>query len=75
MKKLLQAWLQSAEGNVLELLHRLDVENCPEVAIQALNTIFSSSPLHDFVQNCINLDSRYADQFSLPNQVYFVLEY
>ncbi|XP_064916684.1 condensin complex subunit 3 [Columba livia] len=58
MKKLLQAWLQSAEGNVLELLHRLDVENCPEVAIQALNTIFSSSPLHGFVQNCINLDSR-----------------
>ncbi|OPJ70961.1 condensin complex subunit 3 [Patagioenas fasciata monilis] len=58
MKKLLQAWLQSAEGNVLELLHRLDVEHCPEVAIQALNTIFSSSPLHDFVQNCTNLDSR-----------------
>ncbi|NWW97921.1 CND3 protein, partial [Caloenas nicobarica] len=58
MKKLLQAWLRSTEGDVLELLHRLDVENCPELAIQVLNTIFSSSPLHDFVQNCTNLDSR-----------------
>lgn len=75
MKKLLQAWLRSTEGDVLELLHRLDVENCPEVAIQVLNTIFSLSPLHDFVQNCTNLDSRYADQFSFSNQEYFVLEY
>ncbi|KFZ49920.1 Condensin complex subunit 3, partial [Antrostomus carolinensis] len=58
MKKLLQAWLRFTEGDVLELLHRLDVENCPEVAIPVLNAIFSLSPLHDFVQNCKNLDSR-----------------
>ncbi|NXK33130.1 CND3 protein, partial [Piprites chloris] len=58
MKKLLQVWLQFTEGNVLELLHRLDVENCPEVAIQVLNALFSLSPLHDVVQNCKNLDSR-----------------
>ncbi|NWU65324.1 CND3 protein, partial [Pterocles burchelli] len=57
-KKLLQAWLQLTEGDVLELLHRLDVENCPEVAMPVLNAIFSLSPLHDFVQNCKNLDSR-----------------
>ncbi|XP_066173284.1 condensin complex subunit 3 [Sylvia atricapilla] len=57
-KKLLQAWLQLTEGDVLELLHRLDVENCPEVAIPVLNAIFSLSPLHDIVQNCKNLDSR-----------------
>ncbi|XP_009696324.1 PREDICTED: condensin complex subunit 3-like, partial [Cariama cristata] len=57
-KKLLQAWLQLTEGDVLELLHRLDVENCPEVAIPVLNALFSLSPLHDFVQNCKNLDSR-----------------
>ncbi|NXF37631.1 CND3 protein, partial [Nyctibius bracteatus] len=56
-KKLLQAWLQLTEGDVLELLHRLDVENCPEVAIPVLKAIFSLSPLHDFVQNCKNLDS------------------
>ncbi|NXO47209.1 CND3 protein, partial [Aramus guarauna] len=58
MKKLLQAWLRLAEGDVLELLHRLDVENCPEVAIPVLNAMFSLSPLHDTVQNCKNLDSR-----------------
>ncbi|KAF1547429.1 Condensin complex subunit 3, partial [Eudyptula albosignata] len=57
-KKLLQAWLRLTEGDVLELLHRLDVENCPEVAIPVLNAVFSLSPLHDFVQNCKNLDSR-----------------
>ncbi|KFW67132.1 Condensin complex subunit 3, partial [Pygoscelis adeliae] len=57
-KKLLQAWLRFTEGDVLELLHRLDVENCPEVAIPVLNAMFSLSPLHDFVQNCKNLDSR-----------------
>ncbi|KAL2305311.1 hypothetical protein Nmel_007293 [Mimus melanotis] len=57
-KKLLQAWLQFTEGDVLELLHRLDVENCPEVAISVLNAMFSLSSLHDIVQNCKNLDSR-----------------
>ncbi|NXQ53528.1 CND3 protein, partial [Anthoscopus minutus] len=57
-KKLLPAWLQFTEGDVLELLHRLDVENCPEVAVPVLNAMFSLSPLHDIVQNCKNLDSR-----------------
>ncbi|RMC14287.1 hypothetical protein DUI87_09380 [Hirundo rustica rustica] len=57
-KKLLQAWLQFSEGSVLELLHGLDVEDCPEVAIPVLNAMFSLSPLHDIVQNCKNLDSR-----------------
>ncbi|XP_027747052.1 condensin complex subunit 3 [Empidonax traillii] len=58
MRKLLQVWLQFTEGDVLELLHRLDVENCPEVAIQVLNALFSLSPLHGVVQNCKNLDNR-----------------
>uniref|UniRef100_A0A8C0ED11 Non-SMC condensin I complex subunit G n=1 Tax=Bubo bubo TaxID=30461 RepID=A0A8C0ED11_BUBBB len=57
-KKLIQAWLQLTDGDVLELLHRLDVENCPEVAITVLNAMFSLSPLHDIVQNGKNLDSR-----------------
>ncbi|XP_009877611.1 PREDICTED: condensin complex subunit 3-like, partial [Apaloderma vittatum] len=57
-KKLLQAWLRLTEGDVLEMLHRLDVENCPEVAMPVLNALFSLSPLHDFVKNCKNLDSR-----------------
>ncbi|NWS93976.1 CND3 protein, partial [Mionectes macconnelli] len=58
MRKLLQVWLQVTEGDVLELLHRLDVENCPEVAIQVLNALFSLSPLHDIVQNSKNFDNR-----------------
>ncbi|XP_032542329.1 condensin complex subunit 3 [Chiroxiphia lanceolata] len=58
MKKLLQVWLRVTEGDVLELLHRLDVENCPEVAIPVLNALFSLSPLHDVVQECKYLDSR-----------------
>ncbi|XP_051475958.1 condensin complex subunit 3 [Apus apus] len=57
-KKLLQAWLRFTEGDVIELLHRLDVEDCPEVAISVLNAMFSLSPLHDSVQNCKSLDSR-----------------
>ncbi|OXB59372.1 hypothetical protein ASZ78_004215, partial [Callipepla squamata] len=57
-KKLLQAWLQFTEGDVLELLHRLDVENCPEVAVPVVNAVFSSSPLNDCVQNCKYLDNR-----------------
>ncbi|XP_057282683.1 condensin complex subunit 3 isoform X3 [Pezoporus wallicus] len=57
-KKLLQAWLQMTEGDVLEFLHRLDVENCPEVATPVLNAVFSLSPLANFVHNCKNLDSR-----------------
>ncbi|NXR59239.1 CND3 protein, partial [Rhadina sibilatrix] len=57
-KKLLQAWLRFTEGDVLELLHRLDVENYPEEAIPLLNAIFSLSPLPDIVQSCKNLDSR-----------------
>ncbi|NXW62073.1 CND3 protein, partial [Eurystomus gularis] len=57
-KKLLQAWLRLTEGDILELLHRLDVENCTEVASPVLNAVFSLSPLPDFVHNCKNLDSR-----------------
>ncbi|KFQ13345.1 Condensin complex subunit 3, partial [Leptosomus discolor] len=73
-KKLLQAWLRLAEGNVLELLHRLDVENCPEVAIPVLNAVFSSSPLHDYIQNCKNLDSRKlipVDDLTAENVLYW----
>ncbi|XP_006038362.1 LOW QUALITY PROTEIN: condensin complex subunit 3 [Alligator sinensis] len=57
-KKLLQSWLRVTEGDVLELLHRLDVEDCPEVAVPMLNAMFSLSSISDLVQNCKNLDSR-----------------
>nr|XP_034967949.1 condensin complex subunit 3 [Zootoca vivipara] len=58
-KKLLQAWLRLVEGNVLELLHRLDVESCPEVGIPALNAMFSLSPVNDLIKNFSDLDERY----------------
>ncbi|XP_060633898.2 condensin complex subunit 3 isoform X2 [Anolis sagrei] len=57
-KQLLQAWLRLAEGNVLELLHWLDVESCPEVGISALNAMFSLSPLNDVIKNFTELDDR-----------------
>ncbi|NXM66416.1 CND3 protein, partial [Serilophus lunatus] len=57
-KQLVQTWLKFTGGDALELLRRLDAENCPEVAIQLLSVIFSFSPLHDVVQNCKNLDNR-----------------
>ncbi|XP_048851704.1 condensin complex subunit 3 isoform X2 [Brienomyrus brachyistius] len=57
-KMLLPAWLRLLQGDVLELLHRLDVEDCSEVAISALNCIFSLSSPGDLLQDRINLDSR-----------------
>ncbi|XP_023654969.2 condensin complex subunit 3 isoform X1 [Paramormyrops kingsleyae] len=57
-QKLLPAWLRLLQGDVLELLHRLDVEDCPEVAVSALNCIFSLSSPGDLMQGRINLDNR-----------------
>ncbi|XP_062898234.1 condensin complex subunit 3 [Mobula hypostoma] len=56
-KKLLQAWLHILDGNVLDLLHCLDVENCIDVAESALNALFSQSPLEELVTNCQNLNN------------------
>ncbi|XP_028939105.1 condensin complex subunit 3 [Ornithorhynchus anatinus] len=50
-KKVLQAWLSFTDGDILELLHRLDVENCPEVAVLVLTALFSSLSLSELVQN------------------------
>ncbi|XP_017396066.1 condensin complex subunit 3 [Cebus imitator] len=57
-KHLLQGWLRFSEGNILELLHRLDVENSSEVAVSALNTLFSVTPLSELVGICKNDDGR-----------------
>ncbi|XP_063165924.1 condensin complex subunit 3 [Candoia aspera] len=57
-KQLLQAWLRLTEGNILELLHLLDVESCPEVGVPALNALFLLSPLHDLIKNFSELDDR-----------------
>uniref|UniRef100_A0A2K6EJL1 Non-SMC condensin I complex subunit G n=2 Tax=Propithecus coquereli TaxID=379532 RepID=A0A2K6EJL1_PROCO len=57
-KHLLQGWLRFSEGNVLELLHRLDVENSSEVAVSVLNALFSVTPLSELVGICKNNDGR-----------------
>ncbi|XP_067845449.1 condensin complex subunit 3 [Heptranchias perlo] len=56
-KKLLQAWLRTMEGNVLDLLHRLDVENCVDVAVSALNALFAPTHLEELAENCQNLNN------------------
>ncbi|XP_060687493.1 condensin complex subunit 3 [Hemiscyllium ocellatum] len=55
-KKLLPAWLRTMEGNILDLLHRLDVENCVTVAESALNALFAQTPLEDLVEKCQSLN-------------------
>ncbi|XP_066489024.1 condensin complex subunit 3 [Tiliqua scincoides] len=57
-KQLIQAWLRLAEGNVLEFLHRLDVESCPEVGIPALNAMFLLTSPNDLIKNFSDLDDR-----------------
>ncbi|KAM6150746.1 condensin complex subunit 3 isoform 2-T2 [Erethizon dorsatum] len=57
-KHLLQGWLNFTEGNILELLHRLDVENSSEVAVSVLNALFSTTPLSELVGICKNKDDR-----------------
>lgn len=56
---MLPAWLRLLQGDVLQLLHRLDVENCAETAVTALHAIFSmaTSP-DDLKQNGVRLDER-----------------
>ncbi|XP_059779266.1 condensin complex subunit 3 isoform X2 [Balaenoptera ricei] len=57
-KHLLQGWLRFTEGNILELLHRLDVENSSEVAVSVLNALFSVTPLNELAEICKNNDGR-----------------
>ncbi|XP_040148537.2 condensin complex subunit 3 isoform X2 [Ictidomys tridecemlineatus] len=57
-KHLLRGWLRFTEGNILELLHRLDVENSSEVAVSVLNALFSMTPLSELVEICKNNDGR-----------------
>ncbi|XP_043827733.1 condensin complex subunit 3 [Dromiciops gliroides] len=57
-KKLLQAWLHFTEGDILQFLHRLDVENCPEVADSILKALFATIPLSELMEVCKNSDGR-----------------
>ncbi|XP_032487785.1 condensin complex subunit 3 [Phocoena sinus] len=57
-KHLLQGWLRFTEGSILELLHRLDVENSSEVAVSVINALFSVTPLNELAEICKNNDGR-----------------
>lgn len=56
--KLLQKWLYSFEGNVLELLHSLDVENSTDICQQVLKQFFTDTPIADLVANFTLLDDQ-----------------
>ncbi|KAK1792802.1 hypothetical protein P4O66_012711 [Electrophorus voltai] len=72
---LLPAWLQLLQGDVLQLLHRLDVENCAETAVSALHALFSMMTTFDeLLQNGPQLDERKlipVDSLSCENVLYW----
>ncbi|KAM9819142.1 condensin complex subunit 3 [Syngnathus typhle] len=55
---LLPAWLRGLDGNVVALLHKLDVENCDETALEMLTAIFKGMDADDLLQNRIQLNNR-----------------
>lgn len=57
--KLLQAWLRTFGGNVLELLGSLDVENSTETCELVLKTLLKEAPLPEVVQKFDILDDKY----------------
>uniref|UniRef100_A0A8C0CDM5 Non-SMC condensin I complex subunit G n=1 Tax=Balaenoptera musculus TaxID=9771 RepID=A0A8C0CDM5_BALMU len=67
-KHLLQGWLRFTEGNILELLHRLDVENSSEVAVSVLNALFSVTPLNELAEICKNNDGSYIQSIPVVNE-------
>lgn len=56
--KLLQAWLRTFGGNVLELLGSLDVENSTETCELVLKTLLKEAPLPEVVQKFDILDDK-----------------
>lgn len=57
--RLLPAWLRQVQDDVLKLLHKLDVENCAETAVEALHALFSTARIpEDRVRGPAPLDER-----------------
>ncbi|KAM4584418.1 condensin complex subunit 3 isoform 2-T2 [Odontesthes bonariensis] len=72
--RLLPAWLLRLDGNVIELLHRLDVENCAETAMDTLKAIFKGTPAEELLQNRDQLDNRKlipVDSLTCENVLYW----
>uniref|UniRef100_A0A3Q3W0H3 Uncharacterized protein n=1 Tax=Mola mola TaxID=94237 RepID=A0A3Q3W0H3_MOLML len=71
---LLPAWLLRLDGNVIELIHRLDVENCAQTALDTLKAIFTETPTEELLQNRLQLDNRKlipVDSVSCENALYW----
>ena len=54
--KLLQSWLRGFEGNALDLLYSLDVENSTEVCQQMLQHLFNDTSIADLITHFSLLD-------------------
>uniref|UniRef100_A0AAZ3SHK7 UVR domain-containing protein n=1 Tax=Oncorhynchus tshawytscha TaxID=74940 RepID=A0AAZ3SHK7_ONCTS len=56
--RLLPAWLNLLQGDVLELLHKLDVENCSQTALDTLTALFTHTPQDQLLHHRLQLDDR-----------------
>ncbi|TRY81494.1 hypothetical protein DNTS_033322, partial [Danionella cerebrum] len=56
---LIPAWLRLLKGDVLQFLHKLDVENCAETAVTTLQAIFLKAETpEELLQSGVKLDER-----------------
>ncbi|MCJ8749069.1 hypothetical protein PDJAM_G00172130 [Pangasius djambal] len=55
---LLPSWLRLVQGDMLQLLHRLDVENCADTAVAALHAHFAMATTPVDLLNAAKLDDR-----------------
>ena len=56
--KLIQAWLRTFGGNILDLLKSLDVEDSTDVCSLVLETLFKTSSPQDLVERFDILNDR-----------------
>lgn len=72
--RLLPAWLLRLDGDVIELLHRLDVENCAETAMDTLKAIFNGMPPEDLLKTKLQFNDWKLipeDSLSCENMLYW----
>ena len=49
--KLLQAWLRTFEGSIVDMLQCLDVESCLDLAEKTVNCLLKKVPARELVQS------------------------
>lgn len=57
--KLLQSWLRTFEGNVLDLLHSLDAESSTDICQRMLQHLFADSQIVDLISDFTLLDDKF----------------